>query len=170
MANDEDRYIGRRIVGAVVEEFLAAIWANVIDLEIGAENPPFAAGGAAAPQALADGLPDITGGLGAPSIMYCVLQWSGPRWARSGSGIIATGHIDEFRNVIWNGQQPHPVLLWNTEALQPQLSQSEPDGQPLESSHLTKPEGANQSLNVTWVSLGWQKSRRRFTCIFLVGW
>lgn len=152
MANDDDRYIGRRIVGAVVEEFLAAIWANVIDLEIGAENPPSAAGGAAAPQALADGLPDITGGLGAQSIMYRVLQWSGPRWARSGSGIVATGHLDEAP--FGTGNSLIRFFFGTLKLLQPQLFSVRTGWTTLESSHLTKPEGANQSLNVTWVSLG----------------
>src|ERR1700719_1436769 len=34
----------------------------------------------------------------------------------------------------------HPVLLWNTEASQPQLPRSGPDGQPMESSHLERDE------------------------------
>jgi hypothetical protein len=59
MADDQDRQIGRRIVGALMEEFLAAIWAAIIDFEIGAEHLAFATGGAIATQAFADRLPHI---------------------------------------------------------------------------------------------------------------
>lgn len=72
MADDEDRYIGWRVVGALMEEFLAAIWADVVDLEIGAEHPALAAGGAIVAQAFADSLPYIAGRLDAPLIVHGV--------------------------------------------------------------------------------------------------
>ena len=51
MADDQNRDVGRRVVGALRGEILAADRAGVVDLEIGAEQPPFAATRAAAGEA-----------------------------------------------------------------------------------------------------------------------
>ena len=130
MADDDDRHIGRRIVGAVVEKFLAAIRADVVDLEIGAENPPCRRRRGSGRAGLCRWPARHYGRLGAQLILHGVSHGLVRDGLDQARGIVSAGHIDEFRNVIWYGQQPHPVLLWNTEASQPQLSQSEPDGQP----------------------------------------
>jgi len=64
MADDEDGQIGRGVVGTMMEELLAAPWADIIDLEIGAEDPALTAGGTVAAPALADRLPGTAGGAG----------------------------------------------------------------------------------------------------------
>jgi hypothetical protein len=62
MADDEDRQIRRRIIGAVMKEFLAAIRTYVINLEVGAKHPTCTAGGTSTTQTFADGLPSISRG------------------------------------------------------------------------------------------------------------
>src|SRR5664279_143584 len=69
MTDDEDRQIGRSIVGPLMEEFFAALRADVVDLEIGAEHPAFAAAGTAAAQSSAARLPCIAGRFDAPPLM-----------------------------------------------------------------------------------------------------
>ena len=53
MTDDQNCNVGRRVVGALRGEILAADWAGVVDLEIGAIHPPFAAMRAAAVEAAA---------------------------------------------------------------------------------------------------------------------
>jgi len=72
MTDNDDRHIRWRIVGALMEEFLAATGADIIDLEIGAEHRSgAAAGGATAAQALTNGLPCIAGGGVAILLVQC---------------------------------------------------------------------------------------------------
>src|SRR6202040_761409 len=49
----------------------------------------------------------------------------------------------------------HPVLLWNTEASQPQLPRSGPDGQPMESSQLAANHTLRESRALAKVIIPW---------------
>ena len=40
MADDENRHVGRRVIGAVMMQFLAAVRASGVDLQVAAEDPP----------------------------------------------------------------------------------------------------------------------------------
>jgi hypothetical protein len=57
VADHEDRHIGRRVVGTLMKQFLAAMRAGVVDLEIGAKHLALPTIGTTAVQALANGLP-----------------------------------------------------------------------------------------------------------------
>ena len=57
MADDQQREIGRRVVRALVKEFLAAHRAGIVDLEIGAKQQAFAAIRAAQTETALDRLP-----------------------------------------------------------------------------------------------------------------
>jgi len=61
MAHDEDRNIGRRIIGAMMKELLSAVRAAVIHLEVGVKDLSLATGGAETSQPLAYGPPRVAG-------------------------------------------------------------------------------------------------------------
>ena len=62
VAHDQDRQVGRAVVGAVVEQLLPAGGADARDLEVAVEQPALAAAGAAHGEAAPEGGPELAVG------------------------------------------------------------------------------------------------------------
>ena len=75
MAHDEDRDIGRRVIGAMMEEFLAAIRATIVHFEIGLKYLPFSTGRTGAAQALANGIPNVPGRRAILELRAFIYSW-----------------------------------------------------------------------------------------------